>query len=153
MTLIRYELWQTTRLGARARFRGPTLGMVKVGRSSMVMVRKIIISIKFFVLLLVLLLVAGLGPWISRMAPDNAIVYVDLSKNCYYAPPCIDDQNEHRLVPATIENAKNLGVEADRDCINAGAYIQMMSPTLFLLSRAGILPMKNRWNEDGSWNW
>jgi hypothetical protein len=113
-------------------------------------------------LMLGMLLLLGFGCSTSYVAPPNAFVLVDLSRNAYLAPSCVSEAERAKagrpgspLKWGTVEVARSLKFEPDDRCRNAGGFVQEgRSLSGRLLERVGILgPRRPRWNPKGTWNW
>lgn len=86
-------------------------------------------------------------------APDTAVVMVDAKSRAYFAPPCLPNPGGEGFT--TLENARKLGLARNKQCEEAGGFVQKgRSPIGALLEQARLIaPLRSRWNKDGSWNW
>lgn len=88
----------------------------------------------------------------SVSAPDYAVVYVDDQARTVIALPCADDwKNKPNSPPAilrrtTMGEADKIGYSADRDCIEAGGFIED-GPNLteLALNKIGLWPSPEYW--------
>jgi hypothetical protein len=90
----------------------------------------------------------------ERVAPPNAVVYINPEARTYLAPSCLGAERE--LLPKTTkEQARATGLKPDRACVDAGGFIEpARSLSRVLLERAGILAEQpSRWDRNGQWRW
>lgn len=89
------------------------------------------------------------------VAPDNALVLLDESKDTYLAPPCVKAEAAGLLQRVPLSLAQELKFQSDDQCRNSDDFVQEgRSLSGLLLQKVGILgPLPSRWNPDGSWNW
>lgn len=103
----------------------------------------------------VFLIVIGFGIGSSKVAPDNAVVFINASQNTYIAPPCIARERWALYPRITIEQAYRLKLNPEPKCRDDGGFVQEgRSLTGSMFEKVGLLsPLKSRWNLDGTWNW
>lgn len=103
----------------------------------------------------ILFVAGGLSLWASivTVAPDHASVLVDDRTRTYYAPFEEFVTGKSGLRWSTIGQARELNYSPDGKSRDAGAFTQSYSLFRYILDRVGIMQIRSRWNEDGSWNW
>ncbi len=111
-------------------------------------------TIRFFVIMLLLTLMAGFCLVTTRTMPDNAIVLLDDQNHTYLSPQCAK-QEKTAYRQARAAEARKLNYAPDKKCQDAGGFSQdNRSITGTYLVRLGMLPpLPSRWNPDGTWNW
>ncbi len=107
--------------------------------------------------------------------PSHALVLLHDPDSTYVAPPCDPIWNEDYekewnargegtefdaeqflySLALSAETARRLGYRGNRECADAGGFVQEGRSSLGdLLEAVGLLkPLPSRWNEDGTWNW
>jgi hypothetical protein len=111
-------------------------------------------TIKFFLIMLIFILLAGFFFVPARTMPDQALVLLDDQHQTYLSPPCAaQEKKEYR--PARAGEARKLKYAPDPKCGGEGGFTQHgRSITGNFLERMGLLPaLPSRWNPDGTWNW
>jgi hypothetical protein len=111
-------------------------------------------TIRFFVIMLLLTLMAGFCLVTTRTMPDNAMVLLDEQNHTYVSPGCANkEKKDYRR--STAAEALKLDYAPDKKCQDAGGVSQdNRSITGAYLVRLGMLPpLPSRWNADGTWNW
>jgi hypothetical protein len=117
--------------------------------------KKIFITIKLIVVLLVSSLILGFAVQTKSDMPPNAILYVADYKKTYFAPPCLESCVSFSYRLTTAEEVRELGYSPDKDCRDRVGFHQSdRSFTGYLFQRIGLLkPLPSRWNENGTWNY
>ncbi len=113
--------------------------------------------------LLVFLIAIGLAVEVGEPMPDNAVLIVDDYQHRYYPPyRHVEEKLRHlhgnrysiHVRLATAEEAHSLGYSPDPESREAGDFVGPCRK-LLIASVQWILrlPVRHRWNLDGSWNW
>ena len=109
---------------------------------------------KSFIPFFLIIAFIGCGEFIVSGMPDNAFVFLDEKSNTYYAPPCVMEKgynNEDRiydfalLAGLKVIRAKDIRIDKftpDEKCRDASGFIE----------EKGLFS-KERWKEDGTWNY
>ncbi len=111
-------------------------------------------TVKFILIMLMFILMAGFFFVPTRTMPDHAIVLLDDQRHTYLSPVCArKEKKEYRLSIAA--EARKLKYEPDKKCREETGFTQDgRSITGNFLERMGLLPpWPSRWNPDGTWNW
>jgi len=103
----------------------------------------------------VFIFVAGFGVGSSITSPEHAIIYIDESTETYLSPSCVSKSKTQFMAQMTIKDVRNLTLSINKECVNRGGFVQNgRSFSGKLLESLGFIPkLKERWNNDGSWNW
>lgn len=116
--------------------------------------------------LLIIILALGCGSTIEAIKPmpDSAQLLVDPAAREFVSPPCLQQLSypdasrfsvriTKRELPKEYKGEKRCSDGIPGWFTKESGFWHEQSLTTSLLRRWGVLPAKNRWNHDGTWNW
>lgn len=100
--------------------------------------------------------IGAAGISVLETMPPHAIVLVIPENHEYFGPDCVQHIPawRERVISTTAQNARAVGYSANRECVNAGAFVGVDVSLLRLgLERIGFPAAQRRWDKNGRWEW